>query len=1073
MAGPLAGTSSYIERKAFAQESRNTLVVVVADDCRGGGLDTVIGIGRRIAFISRLEHAQIIVAVAEANDAFNAKQVLHHRDCATFAGVAVMHIEPAPMLPFKRNAGVSDKVRLVVDAAEHRLDGFAVSDGVNVRDCGVGRQCIKTADLYRLFGANAADEVALNARPDRRVIHGGLVIFVQRKHERRQPFSEASAHDIVQFAWRKRGSAGKMPGLRMPDHHAILESLWQLKSMPVKNAACAVQGAARRDRVCNSAFTQELQRLARVIGDFRLSIEERAIKIEYNEFHRERSYVNSEIAFTLGELNLKQEHEKPVSPWPQTETASIAFLLDVRDDFEAGLLRDWVESQRPETSSPYSFTNLADAHADDRLAVVQDLDDKVWMQPLRIAWLPPSREAGSRLLRDLLYGRMTKPGKLRRWWLARNRPDRFAHVVGDGAYLGDLRERHAGTASVDTTLSEFVAGQAMIALERSERSLRGARYKVPRILQNEVFANADFQNHIADIAQQRDRTVASVREQAGRYLQEMAAAQTPSTLDMIYGLYRTACRSHHDAEINVDNAQIERIAELLGSRPVVFLISHKSMLDTMALSIVLYERNLPLPLTFGGINLNTPGLGAIARRSGIIFLRRAFQDNTIYKATFRRYIDYLIEKRFSLLWALEGTRSRTGKLLPPRFGLFSYVFESIMRTRLHDVTFVPVSVAYDQITEVEDYSIEQRGQKKKPETITWPLRFLRRGRSRGQIHLRFGEALTVRDLVEPGELDAHIDAERKKILVPTLAFEVAVRMNAATPITATAIVTLILLAGGNRAQSLDEIQTLSRAGAALIRKRHLEIVGRSNFRDADAVLATLEELHQTGIVTYLDEGTERLYQISADQHHNAAYYRNTAIHYFILDAVVEIALLDAAGDPEDPREAFFTRANELRELFKFEFYFPRQADYRSEVEARVRDRFHDWEDIVRSDTSVRAGFNEVQLLIAHAVLRSFVDAYRIMASVLAAAGSDAVKDQSAFLTRCLKTGKQGLLQGRVFSPESISKSLYATGLKLADYRGLLAANEAEARNELHGEFRRINGRLDEILAITLAKAEGQ
>ena len=756
-------------------------------------------------------------------------------------------------------------------------------------------------------------------------------------------------------------------------------------------------------------------------------------------------------------------------PW--SDARSVAFLLDVRDDFEAGLLQGWVESQQPESSGPQSFINLPEARAGDWLADARDPGDGVWMQPLRIAWLPASRRVGTRSLRDFFYGRMTEPGKLRRRWLARHRPERFAYVVGDGAYLGELRERHAGAASGDTTLPDFVADQAMIALERSERSLRGARYKVPRILQNEVFANADFQNHTADIAQQRDRTVSDVREQAARYLREMAATQTPSTLDMMYVLYRTACRSHHDAVINVDNAQLERLAEMLSTRPVVFLISHKSMLDTMALSVVLYEADLPLPLTFGGINLNTPGIGAIGRRSGIIFLRRSFQDNEIYKATFRRYIDYLIEKRFSLLWALEGTRSRTGKLLPPRFGLFSYVVESIMRTRLHDVTFVPVSVAYDQITEVEDYSIEQRGQQKKPETVTWFLRFLRRGRSRGQIHLRFGEALTIRDLVDPAELDTDTDAKRKKALVPALAFEVAVRMNAATPITATAIVTLVLLAGGNRAQSLAEIQTLSRSGATLIRKRRLEIVGRSNFRDADAVLATLDELHETGIVTYLDEGTERLYTISANQHHNAAYYRNTAIHYFILDAFVEIALLDAAAEPADPREAFFARTNELRELFKFEFYFPRRADYRPEVETRVRDRFNDWEDIVGShETGVRAALGQVQPLTAHGVLRSFVDAYRVMANVLATAGADAVNDKPGFLTRCLKTGKQELLQGRVFSPESISKSLYATGLKLADYRGLLAANQAEARHELHHEFRRINGRLDEILAITLAKA---
>ena len=760
------------------------------------------------------------------------------------------------------------------------------------------------------------------------------------------------------------------------------------------------------------------------------------------------------MAETTGSSNNNNVSTSSASPWPAIEDGAIAFLLDARDDSEVGLLHDWVEAQRPESDSVprHSFITLPKGRAGNLLAAVPTEGDAVWMQPLRIAWLPSAR---------------TPLGKARRRWLAKHRPERVAYIVGDGAYLGELRERLAGSdASVsDDELSEFVTSQALIALERSERTVRGARYKVSRILPSDVFANASFRSLMANVAQQRDRPLRDVHEQAARYLREMAATQTPFTLEMMNALYRSACRSHHDAEINVDQAQLEQVAETIGSRPVVFLISHKSMLDTMALSLVLFNANLPLPLTFGGINLNKPGLGAFARRAGIIFLRRSFQDNEIYKATFRRYIDYLIEKRFSLLWALEGTRSRTGKLLPPRFGLFNYVLESILRTKLYDVTFIPVSVAYDQITEVEDYSIEQRGQKKKPEGIMWPLRFLRRGRSRGQIHLRFGEGLTIRELAEPAELEAGIDDRQKQILVPTLAFEVAVRMNAATPITATSIVTLILLAGGNRAQSLAEIQALARAGAALIRRRRLEIVGRSNFRDADAILATLAELHETGIVSYLDEGTERLYAISADQHLNAAYYRNTAIHYFILDAFVEIALLDAASESGDTSEAFFARTNDLRELFKFEFYLPRRADYRSEIEKRVRDRFDDWEHITPS------AFEEIQPLVAHGVLRSFVDAYRVVASVLAAAGADAVDDKGDFLSRCLKTGKQELLQGRVFSAESISKTLYETGWKLASYRGLLAVNQAEARHEFHQEFRRINGRLDEILAITLARAD--
>ena len=763
-------------------------------------------------------------------------------------------------------------------------------------------------------------------------------------------------------------------------------------------------------------------------------------------------------------------HDTP-SPWPPDQDATIVFLLDARDDFEASLLSDWVESGKPQDAGHYTFVRLPRDGGDDWLAGVPPQSDTVWLQPLRIAWLPAPRGRRDRPLRDFFRRRLAEPGRARRRWLAKHHPERLAWIVGDGASIEELRERQAEASIGDDAFAEFAANQALIALERSERIFRGARYKVPRTLPGDVFANPDFRSLIANIAQQRDRPVRDVFAQAERYLHEMAATQTPFTIEMINTLYRSACRSHHDAEIDVDDAQLERVAQTVAAHPVIFLISHKSMLDTMALSLVLYDADLPLPLTFGGINLNTPGLGALARRSGIIFLRRSFQDNEIYKSTFRRYIDYLIEKRFSLLWALEGTRSRTGKLLPPRFGLFNYVFESIQRTRLYDVTFIPVSVAYDQITEVEDYSIEQRGQKKKPEGITWPLRFLRRGRSRGQIHLRFGEGLTVADLVETAELEAGVDDERKQTLVATLAFEVAVRMNAATPITATAIITLILLAGGSRAQSLAEIQALARAGAALIRRRHLEIVGRSNFQDADAVVATLAELHETSIVSYLDEGTERLYTISPEQHLNAAYYRNTAIHYFILDAFVEIALLDAAAATDDPVDVFFARSGELRELFKFEFYFPRRAEYRPEIERRARERFGDWEDIVCGDeAAMHDALDGVQLLVAHAVLRSFVDAYRIVASVLESFGDDAVDDESAFLAQCLKTGKQQLLQDRVFSAESISKSLYETGLKLARYRGLLAANQAADRTTFHHEFRSITDRLDQILAITLAKS---
>ena len=190
---------------------------------------------------------------------------------------------------------------------------------------------------------------------------------------------------------------------------------------------------------------------------------------------------------------------------------------------------------------------------------------------------------------------------------------------------------------------------------------------------------------------------------------------------------------------------------------------------------------------------------------------------------------------------------------------------------------------------------------------------------------------------------------------------------------------------------------------------------------------------------------------------------------FILDAVIELALLDSATSAENPQHAFFARASALRELLKFEFYFPRRADFRREVEECFSQRFENWEEALRQGES---GVNDLlkasSPLVAHAVLRSFIDAYRIVAGVLVTKEDDAIDDEAGIISECLKAGKQQLLQGRVFSAESVSKTLYATGMKLANYRGLLAENQAEARRELLQELRRITAHLDKILSLTLA-----
>ena len=113
------------------------------------------------------------------------------------------------------------------------------------------------------------------------------------------------------------------------------------------------------------------------------------------------------------------------------------------------------------------------------------------------------------------------------------------------------------------------------------------------------------------------------------------------------------------------------------------------------------------------------------RNSGVIFIRRSFTDNPVYKLTLRHYISYLLRKRFPMAWAFEGTRSRLGKLMPPRYGILKYVLDSAHDTKIEDVHIIPFVTSFDIINDVDEYASEQAGRVKKAESFSWLVNYIR------------------------------------------------------------------------------------------------------------------------------------------------------------------------------------------------------------------------------------------------------------------------------------------------------------------------------------------------------------
>ena len=785
-------------------------------------------------------------------------------------------------------------------------------------------------------------------------------------------------------------------------------------------------------------------------------------------------------------------HNEPA--WPAAEGRRVVFLIDAASPLEQRLLADWIARKRPADCATDGIETIPippsrsarqrgrRGRMDPRLDACLAAGDDALLAPLRVAWQPAQKD-GVRAVRlsDLLtFGDPRDPGRLRQGWVLRRHPDRCCIVAGEPAPVSELRERwrRAGgaDAALTTGLSEFVARQAALALERAERRLRGARYKVPRLVHEDILARPVFRGGIARLARELGRPEDAVARDASRYLREIAATHSTYVIDLVAHLIRFMYTQGYGEALHYDRAQLEQIYSLAQRYPVVFLPSHKSNLDHLVLQYALHENGPPPNHTAGGINMNFFPMGALMRRSGVFFIRRTFKDNAVYKFVLRQYIDYLIEKRFPLEWYIEGGRSRSGKLLPPRFGMLAYVVDAYRRGKSDDVVLIPVSIAYDQIQDVGDYVAEQRGAKKQRESFGWFLGVVRKLRRRyGNIHIRLGEPLSLAKTIGPPDPGAEPHADEDNLALQKLAFEVSVRINRVTPITPTSLVTLALLGMHDRAVTVGETVAALRNLVDYVRRRGLPTTGALDLDTPDGVRRALDALAENGVVSCFDEGPEAVYSIGPDQHLTAAYYRNTIIHFFVNGAIAELALLHAADSP-DPSSAFWDAALRLRDLFKFEFFFADKEAFRSEVQQELALHDGEWERRLGLGTAeIQALLRRIRPFSAHRVLRPFLEAYAVVGDALTQQPADAPFDEAVFLSKCLAWAKQYRMQRRIRSSESVSKVLFETAVRLARNRNLLqpgGADVAARRRAFAEEIRAAIRRVDAISALAASRLAG-
>jgi len=709
----------------------------------------------------------------------------------------------------------------------------------------------------------------------------------------------------------------------------------------------------------------------------------------------------------------------------------VAFLVDAGTGLEERMLTSWLRQEVGREADVIPIRSSRRGRRGDNEGLRRLLGEtqgEVFLIPVRVVWMPPKNREGRRSvsLSDLLKpGDPRDPWAVRARWIRYLRPKRVKLLATRGAFTGEMIRDHGRSERLDS-IESYVTWRAWRSLDNGERKLQGNRYKIPRFVVESMLARRDFIDAVDEVADADGIRRDDAHHRAERYLREIAATHSPYVIDVIAGLIQRLYKQGY-GEIRYSPEQIGEIAALGHGHPVVFLPSHRSNLDRLSLQFMLWENDLPPNHTAGGINLNFFPIGPLIRRTGVFFIRRSFRDNSLYKTVLRAYVDYLIEKNFPIEFYLEGGRSRSGKLLPPRMGLLSYVSDSYRRGKADDIKLVPVSIAYDQIQDVPDYAREAQGKDKERESVRWLLRAVRSLRRRhGNIHIRFGE---------PVSLAAHIAAADEPQDLQKVALEVMHRIAQATPVTPTSLMSIALLERRGRPATPAELGQECVRLADFVRARDIMITEQADLADPAVAGAIVAGLEENGYVSSHQALGRTVYWLDDDQMVRISYYRNMVVHFFVPRALAEMALADMAGGMGGA--PFEQAVLASRDLLKFEFFFSARSEFTGTVRRDIALDVPGWEALLESDGPDAVRLKMGPPVAPWAVL-PFLDAYQVVGDELETLQGSF--DEKSFLKACLARARMYRIEGRVISGESASQVLFKSALALARNRGLLDAD---------------------------------
>lgn len=671
-------------------------------------------------------------------------------------------------------------------------------------------------------------------------------------------------------------------------------------------------------------------------------------------------------------------------------------------------------------------------------------DPQIQLVPVSVFW---GRDPGSETsVFRLLFSDAESPGYIRKGLIILANGRNVVVNFGQPAQLSELTSKDTDYERVARKLVRVFR----VHFRRARIATLGPSLSRLNNTVRAVLANPEVRDTMSQIGKDEGRSRAEMQARVRTMVTELAADYSTTTLRVLAIILSWIWNRVYDG---VEVHRISRCREAASQGGVLYMASHRSHMDYLLMSYVLYNEGLVPPHIAAGINLNFWPMGPILRRGGAFFLRRTFKGNPLYTAVFRAYLDVLVSRGYPISFYPEGGRSRTGRLLKPKTGMLAMLSESWLRNPDKPLTIIPVHLGYDKVMEVNSYFKELRGTRNKAKESIWELAKASRILSRkyGKAHVSFGEPLDLRTWIAQNHPDWLQQAEEDRANfshgIGVLADTVMRRINEASVLGSGGLCALSLLTTPQRAideneliEQIDQFRELQRIAPYSEQLITVDEPATSLIAEYEPIAPLERAEHEWGDLL-LAQGRSGVLM---------TYTRNSVAHLFAVPSL----LANFFRSPRTRyREQLISDAADYYPFLENELHLRHPASKAAEVLSVQLDALISCGLVIESEGRLRAPSIDspayARLIRLANIVREALERYALSALLLDQQPRDMPIDRTLFeQTSRSMIERMAILTGRD-APEFFDKALLANFFDTLERVGLASCDAGPTVNDCH------------------------